>query len=132
MKRLDISIVSWGVIQFVLRLCVSVLSCIALWPSSLSAQGITFRSAEFQFRFVYPAGWTEKTPRGPNVKALVDAPDGMSNCNIVVRRNSDFVGRSQKEIDAALFATPISEADWKELYANKFTDLKVLGRVDGF
>lgn len=122
----DISMVCRGVLQFLLRLCVSVLPCLALWPSSLNAQGITFRSAEFQFRFVYPAGWTKKIPRGPNVKALVDAPDGMSNCNIVVRRNSAFAGKSQREIDAAFFASPVSEADWKELYADKFTDLKVL------
>jgi hypothetical protein len=49
-------------------------------------QGITFRSAEFGFRFVYPPHWSQKTPTGPNVRALVDAPDGGSNCNIVVRR----------------------------------------------
>src|SRR5436190_8298636 len=96
----------------------------ALGPSSLqSSQGITFRSPEFRFRFVYPANWVEKTPRGANVRALIDAPDGASNCNIVVRRMPELARLSQKEIDAEAFAGPMSEADWKELLGSKFPDV---------
>jgi len=79
------------------RLCISALGiCAGLWPTFLMAQGltdidvfggVTFRNTEFQFRFVYPAYWVQKTPRGPNVRALVsEDTKGPSNCNIVVRR----------------------------------------------
>jgi hypothetical protein len=111
--------------QFLLRLCLSALFCVALFPSPLSAQGITFRSAEFRFRFVYPTDWVQKTPRGPNVRALVAAPDGASNCNIVIRAMPELAKLSQKEIDAEVFATPMSEADWKELLGGKFPDFKI-------
>jgi hypothetical protein len=101
------------------------LACMSLWPSSLSAQGLTFRNVEFRFRFVYPADWVQKTPRGQNVKALIDAPDGASNCNIVVRRMPELAKLSQKEIDAEAFAAPMSEAEWKELLGDKFPDFKI-------
>ena len=66
----------------------------------------------------------QKTPRGPNVRALVDAPDGDSNCNVVVRRVPELGRLSQKEIDAEIFAAPMSEAEWKEQLSNKFPDVK--------
>jgi hypothetical protein len=106
-----------------LGLCL--LACVSLWPSSLNAQGLTFRNVEFRFRFVCPADWIQKTPRGPNVRALIDAPDGASNCNIVVRRVPELGRASQKEIDAEMFAAPMSEADWKELLSDKFPDVKI-------
>lgn len=112
-----------------LRFCISVLGiCAGLWPTLLMAQGVTFRSTEFQFRFVYPADWMQKTPRGQNVKALVDAPDGASNCNIVVRPTLNLVRLSQKEIDESMFAAPMSDAEWKELAGDKFPDFKVRER----
>jgi len=119
---------SYRLIVFLARFCLSLLISAALWPSSLNAQGIMFRSTEFGFRFVYPANWIEKTPRGPNVRALVDAPDGASNCNIVVRRMRELAGLSQKQIDAEAFAAPMSEADWKELLGSKFPDVKIRER----
>jgi GYF domain 2 len=91
-------------------------------------QGITFRSTEFQFRFVYPPNWIEKTPRGQNVRALIDAPDGASNCNIVVRRVPELARLSQKEIDAEALAAPMSDADWKELLGSKFSNLRIRER----
>lgn len=112
-----------------LRFCVSIIvTCSALWPILLKAEGITFRNPEFKFRFVYPSDWIQKTPRGPNVRALIDAPDGMSNCNVVVRRMDSLAKLSQKEIDAELFSAPMSEADWREMASNKFPDFKVRER----
>ena len=97
-----------------------------VWPSALGADRTTFRNSEFKFRFVYPSAWQQKTPRGPNVRALIDAPDGMSSCVIVVRREADLAKLSQREIDADLFAAPMSETDWKELFGNKYRDVKIL------
>jgi hypothetical protein len=91
-------------------------------------QGITFRSTEFKFRFVYPPNWIEKTPRGQNVRALLDAPDGASNCNIVVRRVPELARLSQKEIDAEALAAPMSDADWKELFGSQFSSLRIRER----
>src|SRR6478672_3864687 len=88
--------------------------CMVLMPAPLMAQGVTFRSTEFKFRFVYPSDWSQKTPRGQNVRALVSAPDGASNCNIVVRRTLDLSTVSQKEINESTFSTPMSDAEWKE------------------
>src|SRR5262245_5336072 len=112
--------------EFMTSLCLGLclLACVSLWPSALYAQGLTFRNVEFRFRFVYPADWIQKTPRGPNVRALIDAPDGASNCNIVVRRMPELAKLSQKEIDAEALAAPMSEADWKELLGGKFPDVK--------
>jgi hypothetical protein len=111
--------------NFRLWLYLSVLISTALCPSPLSAQGITFRNAEFRFRFVYPEDWISKTPRGPNVRALIDAPDGAANCNIVVRRAPELARLSQKEINAEAFAAPMSEVEWKELFGDKFPDFKI-------
>ena len=98
-----------------------------IWPSALgAADQTTFRHSEFKFRFVYPSTWQQKTPRGPNVRALIDAPDGMSSCVIVVRREADLAKPSQREIDADLFAAPMSETDWKELFGNRYRDVKIL------
>jgi hypothetical protein len=102
--------------------------CMSLYSGLSLADGITFRNTEFKFRFVYPKGWIQKTPRGPNVRALIDAPDGASNCNIVVRRVADLAKLSQREIDAEMFAAPMSEADWKEMLGGKFPDVKVSDR----
>ena len=97
-----------------------------VWPSALGADRTTFRNSEFKFRFVYPSAWQQKTPRGPNVRALIDAPDGMSSCVIVVRREAELAKLSQREIDADLFAAPMSETDWKELFGNMYRDVKIL------
>ena len=96
------------------------------WPSALGADGTTLRNTEFKFRFVYPSAWQQKTPRGPNVRALIDAPDGMSSCIMVVRREADLAKQSQREIDADLFAAPMSETGWKEVFGNKFPEVKIL------
>jgi hypothetical protein len=110
-------------------LCVAVLGiCTGLMPAPLMAQGVTFRSSEFKFRFVYPSDWSQKTPRGQNVRALVSAPDGASNCNIVVRRVPDLAKLSQKEINESIFSAPMSDAEWKELAGDKFPDFKVRER----
>jgi len=97
-----------------------------VWPSALGADRTTFRNSEFKFRFVYPSAWQQKTPRGPNVRALIDAPDGMSSCVMVVRREANLAKLSQGEIEADLFAAPMSETDWKALFGNKYRDVKIL------
>jgi hypothetical protein len=96
------------------------------WPSALGGDRTTFRDSEFAFRFVYPSAWQQKSPRGPNVRALIDAPDGMSSCVIVARREADLAKLSQREVDADLIAAPMSETDWKELFSNKYRDVKIL------
>lgn len=96
-----------------------------VWPSALGADRTTFRNTEFN-RFVYPSAWQQKSPRGPNVRALIDAPDGMSSCVIVARREADLAKLSQREIDADLIAAPMSETEWKELFGNRYRDVKIL------
>ena len=97
-----------------------------VWPSALGADRANVRVPDFKFRFVNRLSWLQKTPRGPNVRALIDAPDGMSSCVIVVRREADLAKLSQREIDADLFAAPMSDTDWKELFGNKYRDVKIL------
>jgi len=98
-----------------------------VWPNALgAADQTTFRNSEFKFRFVYPSAWQQKTPRGPNVRALIDAPDGMSSCVMVVRREANLTKLSKREIEADLFAAPMSETDWKALLGNKYRDVKIL------
>jgi hypothetical protein len=100
-----------------------------LSPVPANAQGVTFRNTEFKFRFVYPSDWTQQTPRGPNVRALIQGPPGrMSNCNIVVRRMPALDKLSRKEIIADSFSTTWSESDWKEMLGDKFSNAIVRER----
>jgi hypothetical protein len=92
-----------------------------LWSAPTNAQGVTFRNAEFKFRFVYPSDWTQQTPRGPNVRALIQGPPGrISNCNIVVRRMPALEKVSRQELIADSFSDVWSDSDWKELLGEKF------------
>jgi hypothetical protein len=91
-------------------------------------EGNTFRNTEFKFRFVYPTDWTAKTPRGPNVRALIAAPGAqMTCCNIVVRRMPQLEKSSRKEIIADSFSGTWSEDAWREVMPG-FTDTGIRER----
>jgi hypothetical protein len=92
-----------------------------LWSASTNAQDVIFRNTEFKFRFVYPSDWTQQTPRGPNVRALIQGPRGrMSNCNIVVRRMPALEKLSRQELIADSFSEVWSDAEWKGMLGEKF------------
>lgn len=102
---------------------------LALLSASANAQDATFRNTEFKFRFVYPSDWTQQTPRGPNVRALIRGPAGrMSNCNIVVRRMPALEKLSRKELIADSFSDVWSDADWKEMLGEKFAGATIRER----
>lgn len=112
-----------------LRKFLSVLTVLTLAPIPVSAQGVTFRNIEFKFRFVYPDGWKQATPRGPNVRALIEGPQGrQANCNIVVRRVPSLAKFSRQELIADSFSTVWSEADWLEMLGSKFAGATIRER----
>jgi hypothetical protein len=115
--------------QSLLKFQTAAAIALALLSVPANAQGVTFRNTEFKFRFVYPNDWSEKKPRGPNVRALIQGPPGrMSNCNIVVRRVPALEKASRKEIIADSFSTTWSETDWKEMFGDKFSNATIRER----
>lgn len=101
---------------------IAIITALMLSSGGAFAQGITFRNTEFKFRFVYPGDWTQQTPRGPNVRALITGPPSHnSNCNIVVRRVPALEKLSRKELIADSFSTTWSESDWKKMFGDTFS-----------
>ena len=109
-------------------LLVSFVVALSMLAEPANAQGVTFRNTEFKFRFVYPSDWTQQTPRGPNVRALIRGPTGrISNCNIVVRRAPELAKLSRKELLADSLLSPNWSADdWREMFSDVFSNLKII------
>lgn len=102
---------------------------LAAVSSAALAQGITFRNSEFKFRFVYPSDWKPVTPRGPNVKGLIQGPRGrLSSCNIVVRRVPQLEQFTRQQIIEDSLATVWSEEDWRNALGPTFADAAIRER----
>jgi hypothetical protein len=88
---------------------------------------ITVRNREFSFRFIHPADWRVRTPRGLNVRYLISTPAStpLGSCNIVVRRVPKLADYSQRRLDDEL-AIPYDAKDWADLMDGKFPDLRVI------
>lgn len=95
--------------------------------SSRAQDWRTFRNTEFKFRFIYPPDWQTATPRGPNVRGKINAPQNkpFANCSVVVRYVSDLSKYTQQEINNDFERDPWTKQDWVEMFVEKFPDTVV-------
>jgi hypothetical protein len=91
------------------------------------ADWLTFRNTQFNFRFVYPSDWRLGTPRGPNVRGTINAPQNspFANCSIVVRQLPETAKLTQKDINRNLDSEVWSRKDWVEILSPKFSDATI-------
>ena len=109
--------------MFSLLLTIPIFFC-ACFVSEAHADWLTFRNTQFNFRFVYPSDWRIGTPRGPNVRGTVNAPQGspFANCSIVVRQINQTAKLTQREINRDIESEIWSKKDWVEILSPKFSD----------
>lgn len=105
-----------------------VIVALTTFPISAQSDWKTLRNSEYKFRFLYPPDWTVATPRGPNVRASINAPNGplMANCNVVILDVPQLGQHSQKELNNAISTEPFSKQDWLEMLGDKFSDIKII------
>lgn len=67
---------------------ISLLNILIVSTAGAQNDWLVFRNTQFNFRFLYPPNWHISTPRGPNVRGSVIAPNNkpFANCAIVVRQ----------------------------------------------
>lgn len=109
-------------------LLITIAAIILMHTSSSRAQDWeTFRNTEFKFRFIYPPDWQTATPRGPNVRGLIKAPQNkpIANCSTVVRYVANLSKITQKELNNDLYSETWSNQDWEEALSDKFPDTVV-------
>jgi len=88
---------------------------------------LIFRNTEFKFRFLYPPDWHISTPRGPNVRGKVIAPNNKpnANCVIVVRQVPELSKSTQREINKEISSETWSKKYWEEVMSSKFSEVFV-------
>lgn len=101
-----------------------VIACVCFIATTAYADWLTFRNTQFNFRFIYPPDWRLGTPRGPNVRGTINAPQNspFANCSIVVRQLPQTTKLTQREINKSIDSEVYSKKDWVEILSPKFSD----------